>query len=518
MRWVCASAFVFLKTAAHRVPLPPWSSESKSITANQYLAELHSSVSSLDTSLIARLDANVADSAAHVTSAISSVIAQTAHIVPGFVASARRRARAAGKRLEMRGDEFDGVTDTLESILQQVSAGDYVLEFTEDSCEILVKLIDDAVLFPSTSTLLTPGSCTVVMSSVGEASCVDSGVDAARSVSTAVSHARWLARGSQSLIRITLLDAVGEPVYGIAPDDIECSIGSDTVGWAVSSVAVEEHTLALKVALARDCSDTASLRVKIGGSILQVELMVRTWTSHARTNRSYASIACNILHVFLCVWQAVASPTKVAAAKAQCLRVRSNIGEVTVDELTALLDVCTPALSSPEAVEDLFVTIGGICNNDSNEQNSAACVAAGFLPVVMTSLSAHGAASPSIAAKGCDVLGSLVGDVSANADVVVLSAGGLDMILSVMAKHSMIADVQEAACGVLWLIARAVSPPAMTALRESAAVELINTAKRVHARSEAVKYWTTSVLEELGTGDVAAAAEHKQAWVYRLSS
>lgn len=87
-------------------------------------------------------------------------------------------------------------------------------------------------------------------------------------------------------------------------------------------------------------------------------------------------------------------------------------------------------------------------------------------------------------------------------DAIVLSDGGLGAILGVMKSHAGERMVQWTACVALLYITLAASPPALIALRESAAVELLNAAKSNHVDDDDVVILADNALEALvGEGE-----------------
>lgn len=192
------------------------------------------------------------------------------------------------------------------------------------------------------------------------------------------------------------------------------------------------------------------------------------------------------------VQAASASPTvttTVAAARAECARLRVKEGPVTLAELEPLVAISS---SSPEAAEDLCYTIVKICGpgNNSLEANRVTCGAAGAIPAILSFLSNYGAVNTMFASRGCYALAWLAFGNTINADVIVLSAGGLEVIFSLMIAHASDVLVQQWACWALFTVAEAATPGVFTAVSANRAVELIHTAKRAHA-GEAV---TTSLL------------------------
>lgn len=97
-------------------------------------------------------------------------------------------------------------------------------------------------------------------------------------------------------------------------------------------------------------------------------------------------------------------------------------------------------------------------------------------------MSAHGAARPGVASKGCWALWNLANGNTSNADAIVTSTGALDAILAVMAAHPGDETLQKSACRALWIIAGEVSPGTLGALRDSAAMELLKCARRDHPK------------------------------------
>lgn len=182
----------------------------------------------------------------------------------------------------------------------------------------------------------------------------------------------------------------------------------------------------------------------------------------------------------------------VAAAKAECRRVSIIKGKATSADLTSLLAVCAPALSSLEVSAALCTAVASLCadSNGKPAHNSKTCGAAGVIPAVVDILSAHGHSNRNVCWNGCRVLCLLSFRNRVNADAVVLShsRSGLDVILSVMVSHAQDGDVQEITCSALKHIARAASPAALRALRESAATELVRAAKRNHAGDDMLRY------------------------------
>lgn len=188
--------------------------------------------------------------------------------------------------------------------------------------------------------------------------------------------------------------------------------------------------------------------------------------------------------------------SSVYAAREECERVRAA-EDVTPDDITSLVSICKPVLSSPEAAEDFATTVGEICSYVA--ANRVAAAAAGAIEAVVSSLVAHGAISVGVAARGCETLGLLASNNAFNADVIVLSSGGLDAILSAMESNAGEYDVQKEACVALVSIAEAASAAAVGVLRGARVIDVINAAKVNHPQEGAgtVKYWAEHTLATL---------------------
>lgn len=103
---------------------------------------------------------------------------------------------------------------------------------------------------------------------------------------------------------------------------------------------------------------------------------------------------------------------------------------------------------------------------------------AGVIRALVSSMSERAADRVHVARNLCGVLGNLASCNRVHADAIVLSTGGLDAILSLMQVYVENGVFQGWPCFALNKLAEAVSPAALTVMRESRAVELLNTAKR----------------------------------------
>lgn len=200
--------------------------------------------------------------------------------------------------------------------------------------------------------------------------------------------------------------------------------------------------------------------------------------------------------------QAAASAATEATALAVCQRVSTSTnnvwGSLHAEEVAELVSACTPALSSRTVAEDVLSTVEHICFR-SYAGTRAVC--GGAIDLVVAAMAAHGAASVNIAATGCSALWNLAYQTgsTANADVIVLSAGGVGAITAVMEVHAENERVQKAACRALWRITSDASPAARDRIQHGLAPKLIHTAMSNHSSSgyNTVKYWADLALTAL---------------------
>lgn len=190
--------------------------------------------------------------------------------------------------------------------------------------------------------------------------------------------------------------------------------------------------------------------------------------------------------------QASATPSAISAAIALCHSMRGSRGAVSAEDLASLVTACTLALSSLEVAGWFSFAVSSVCAkeawmNSSGIANRVSCHAVGVIPALVAALSTHGTASPRVAARGCVALANLSLGNTANADAIVLSTRGLDVILSMMTAHveqdEPDGNVQKMACQALCWVARAASPAAKRAMRDSSAMELVEAARTYHVHT-----------------------------------
>lgn len=188
--------------------------------------------------------------------------------------NARAHANLYDKLLELKGEEFGGAAKMLTSFIQQSSEGDSSLEFTEDSLHTITAILDGLDVFPAVPIAMTPTHNDASLTAC-QSSRMVLGIDTSRSD---VSHAQWLARHECNPITITLFDSAGEPLHGVAPEDVIVTVDSAVVGYSVWVAPVEGNTVTLEVEVAAadvECSDNAVLSVHIlSGSVLRVPVQV----------------------------------------------------------------------------------------------------------------------------------------------------------------------------------------------------------------------------------------------------
>lgn len=208
--------------------------------------------------LLARLDANTTATVSRISAAALSCVGSLKPRVAAFVSNARRHARVVDKRLSMKVEELELAVKTLESFVQQSLAGDGSLEFTEDSIHSVAQILVEVLPgFPSFSVTLTSSPNAVLQAAYG-ASRITAEVDVSRSQ---VRHAPLLTSNDVNDVRISLLDRFNEPVYGLASEDVVCSLVDCTEGWEVSSVSVDGNVVVVAVALTAKCTFAAELHI-----------------------------------------------------------------------------------------------------------------------------------------------------------------------------------------------------------------------------------------------------------------
>lgn len=185
----------------------------------------------------------------------------------------------------------------------------------------------------------------------------------------------------------------------------------------------------------------------------------------------------------------------VAEVKAAYIRLDAVKGHVvTLEVVNSLVAMCTSALSSPDAAEAFCAAISSVCYKTVD---STTCRTAGVIPAVVAAMTAHRAGSTRVASYGCATLGNLANDNEANADAIVLSAGGLDAILVAMATHPDNWTVQDMACFSLRNLAMFCGPAGMRVIQESNATALVRAAKANHAGNRDVNRIADFTLAEL---------------------
>lgn len=208
----------------------PSSTESSVEAAAPVLSTIHSLAASCDGALTSSLDANTTAATSRATVAASATICTIQETVHAYVASVRRRARAALKQLEAREEECVDTIKSLESCVQQLLANDGCVEFLEGSLEAVARILDSADVFPRVSTVITSAahSPSLLLDYVRSGmSRIDNGIDPTH---CKVIYPRWLLRKVSNMVTISLCDVVGQPVYGVTPSDVSVSISSEAVG------------------------------------------------------------------------------------------------------------------------------------------------------------------------------------------------------------------------------------------------------------------------------------------------
>lgn len=148
-----------------------------------------------------------------------------------------------------------------------------------------------------------------------------------------------------------------------------------------------------------------------------------------------------------------------------------HVCRVTPDDVRELLTACTAALSDAFVAEHFAYVIAEVCS--FNKDNSMLCCSAGGIELVVAALVAHGTTRPDLAQDGCRALAWFAEENQAQADAIVLSAGGLDAIYAVMAFYSDWHEVQKGACVALSSLAGNVGDHAWFVMRESRAPALL---------------------------------------------
>lgn len=177
----------------------------------------------------------------------------------------------------------------------------------------------------------------------------------------------------------------------------------------------------------------------------------------------------------------------VASTKVETRQAMGNNKEASLSAVTTLVIACTAALSSPEVAKEFSDAVRHLCRNVCAPANRDTCGSAGAIHAIVAALDTHGVGDATVAANGFDALIELANDNPANADDVVLTAGGLDVILSVMAAHEWHVEVQWRACMLLMTIALSASPAVLAVMREGSAQVLLSNAMANHPSSEAVE-------------------------------
>lgn len=407
---------------------------------------------------------------------------------PSFVHSVRARSAALDKRLEMKFDELNDTAKALGVAVQQSFAGDQSAEFLEGSLSAVWRLLTNTNALLDVSCVIAASSLSDSLRCLEKSSHVQTGIDPA---SCKASHDPWLMRGQCNTVTITLHDAGGEPVYGMTPMDVVATVNRDAVGWAVVSTSVEGNMLSVGVRLEPECSPVAVLLVNYGSTELPLRLKVRVHLKRVWSTVTFAFCMTFQVHV-----QAAASPEAVTSARSLCQRVLSNHRDhVEVESLTSrLLSECTAALSSPEVAEDFCYAIAAACSGSAAIRETLG--AAGVIDAVVEMMGLHGLTSADVASRGCFALCNLAAGHPADAQAIVCSRG-LALILSAMTSHPGDGMVQCDACMALQSIADFGGPAAKRVIRDSAAVELLNAAKRTHSNDEDVLGVAEGALREL---------------------
>lgn len=233
--------------------------------------KLLSSASQYDGPHLARLEANAVAATSHATADVAALIVAVQQCGPTFVSNARQHARGVEKRLCTLIEGFAGVQKTLASFAQHIGASDYTLEFTEESVSAVTRILETLADLPDLSIMIASPLSDASQRTVAESSLVVTGIDSSRST---VSHARWLARGQANIVKISVVDNKGTPVYGVTDRDVMATVSSDSEGWSVSSVVVDADTMNVEVLLVSECSEASVLRVEISGSVFTIPLQV----------------------------------------------------------------------------------------------------------------------------------------------------------------------------------------------------------------------------------------------------
>lgn len=190
--------------------------------------------------------------AASVANAAAEAAAALQQYLPTFVTAAQASRSAADKVLESKADEIDGTIKLFRACYAYLdniaccTSADFAS--AEDSFNTVATLASVDTL-PQVSLAL---SCTLSGSLQAlDAIAESSRIQVAGAVRGSVSRPSFWKEGEMKTILITLCDTAGEPMLGLQPTDVRCSLVDDPAGWSIASVRMEGYTTSVSIQLSQ---------------------------------------------------------------------------------------------------------------------------------------------------------------------------------------------------------------------------------------------------------------------------
>lgn len=140
-----------------------------------------------------------------------------------------------------------------------------------------------------------------------------------------------------------------------------------------------------------------------------------------------------------------------SAALEHCVRVLALKGDVTEDDVKALVEACAAARDSRSVTEHFLHTLASMYYYEPSTRRLRSSV----ISAVASAMAAH--RSSNSASNGCIVLHLLVADASSAADGMFRN-GGVDALRSAMRSFPADERIQLSSCQALHLILRDASP------------------------------------------------------------
>lgn len=221
---------------------------------------------------LSRLYSNATEACEAFTSSVSAAVECVVQARTNVRRKASMLSASRVKWLGLQSAEFDSVKVLLEGWERQLCANccnSEDVDAIEVSMVTADQILRDLTFFPVSSSMICVGHG--ALSEVSTVSHVQEAVDAARSV---VSCCPLLKGTEGNTMTISCRDACGDPVRALKVEDVTAGLAVPTQGWSLSAPTIEDGTVSVRVSLATDAANTASLCAVIACTSFLLPLQV----------------------------------------------------------------------------------------------------------------------------------------------------------------------------------------------------------------------------------------------------